>query len=850
MTKISTALHHLFTLLLILFCSGTVFGQGKISYVYPAGGQQGTTFDIVVSGNGVNGETKDVFVTGEGVKITFLSACFGDTRFTGPGQRPVFDYLFQKALNHCWPDRYPVPKELVRIENPKPEDPVYVPEKNILDGHPWCSFLKNETDPEVQKKMLQKIYYEYLSGKYDRQRPLRPFIFYRVEIDAQAKPGLREVRFFQKSGTQKLSAPFFFEVTPYHEVCEIEPNDSLAPPKKSPLGRWKYPYADLQLEPQTTPVVFNGQVNAGEWDFLPFKGIKGQKLVIGVKGRSIVPYMADAVPGWFSPMITLYGPDGKEIREENRFRFSTDPIMFFEVPEDGIYQIEIRDVIYRGREDFVYRLFVGEFPFVHSTSMLGTVKNSDIVDLKGWNLPTETIDLRKIRKSNKKTEKLFGVVEEDYWQVDFLNESWLPWPIRFANDSMNAYTEEYIREKAKEAGREKLVLKTPVLVDGVISEDNEEDLWYIKGSAGDKIVLEVVASQLGSPMEPGVELLAPDGKLLVRADDRAGAAGPNIGQETHHADPLTGYVLTESGEHAVRVYNVYGKGGPEYRYRLRISRPNPDFEVYATPSFINPGRGNSFQIKFDVIRKDGFNGPIKLYARSTQGLFTVDGNIQAGVNSQYSTVTTNSNFSELSPFYMLAEGNNGRKRIARLVIPCEDMEQAFIYHHAIPCHCFSIYKPGRSDLFFWPQEKEPMELSPDLTAKCVLFLPDLPEMDPKRAAKKPMIRQNLNHILEFTLKEPKGVILDKFEIREKDREVDLYIKLDKAADLWRKAPPKGNLIINYSAATKPQESAEKSKVKPYDRGPIPAIPYIITETPSKKSKEKSGDLSKRKRKSL
>lgn len=822
------------------------FGQGKISYIYPAGGQQGTTFEIVVSGNGVNAETRDVFVTGEGVTVTFLRACFSEPRFTGPGTRPVFDYLFQKAMNRCWPDKFREPKELIRIENPKPDDPVYVPEEKICDDFPWCSFLRSDTNLDLQKKMLQKIYYEYMTGKVERQRPLRPFIFYQVKIAPDAKPGLREFRFFQKKGTQKLSAPFFFEITPYREVLETEPNDSLALSIKGARGRWGYPYNELTRTAEETPVVFNGQVNAGEWDCHAFKAIKGQKLVLGVKGRSIVPYMADAVPGWFSPMITLFGPNGKEIKIENRFRFSTDPILFFEVPDDGIYQLEIRDVIYRGREDFVYRLFVGEIPFVFSTSTIGTVKNTDEVQLQGWNLPTETIDLRKVKKANKKDEKIFGEIEEDFWQVDSLGNVWLPWPLRFANDKMTAYNEEFIRAKAKESGREKIVLKTPVIIDGLLSQDGEEDVWFFKGDIGEKIVLEVVASQLGSPVEPGVELVNANGEILVRGDDRAGAAGPNIGQETHHADPLTGYSLTESGEYAVRVFNVYGKGGPEYRYRLRISRPKPDYEVFATPSFINPGQGNSFQVKIDVIRKDGFTGPIKLYAKSIDGLFTVDGDIQEGVSSQYSTVTANSNFKDLSPFYMLAASNVGKRTIARLVTPCEDMEQAFIYHHAIPCHSFSIYKPGRSDLFFWPEEKDPIELSPGTLVKCVLFLPDLPEPDPKKAQKKPVISQTLNHHLGFDLKEPKGVILEKFDVRENDRKVDLYFKLDQAGDLWRKAPPKGNLIVNLSATRKSKESGAQEKIKLNDRGPLPAIAYVISETPSKKIKKSSRSTKKTK----
>ena len=43
----------------------------------------------------------------------------------------------------------------------------------------------------------------------------------------------------------------------------------------------------------------------------------------------------------------------------------------YKIPEDGQYVIEIKDAIYRGRPDFVYRLAVGELPFVTSIFPLG-----------------------------------------------------------------------------------------------------------------------------------------------------------------------------------------------------------------------------------------------------------------------------------------------------------------------------------------------------------------------------------------------------------------------------------------------------------------------------------------------
>ena len=57
-----------------------------------------------------------------------------------------------------------------------------------------------------------------------------------------------------------------------------------------------------------------------------------------------------------------------------------------QVPEDGPYVIEIKDAISRGRPDFVYRIAIGELPFVTSIFPLGgRVDGQTTVEVKGHN---------------------------------------------------------------------------------------------------------------------------------------------------------------------------------------------------------------------------------------------------------------------------------------------------------------------------------------------------------------------------------------------------------------------------------------------------------------------------------
>ena len=118
-----------------------------------------------------------------------------------------------------------------------------------------------------------------------------------------------------------------------------------------------------------------------------FPARKGQRLVFSTQARHLIPYIADAVPGWFQPVLVLSDATGKEVAYNDDYRFKPDPTIFYEVPKDGDYVLSIYDGIYRGREDFVYRITAGELPFVTSIFPLGGKAGDRVaIGMKGWNL--------------------------------------------------------------------------------------------------------------------------------------------------------------------------------------------------------------------------------------------------------------------------------------------------------------------------------------------------------------------------------------------------------------------------------------------------------------------------------
>jgi hypothetical protein len=112
----------------------------------------------------------------------------------------------------------------------------------------------------------------------------------------------------------------------------------------------------------------------GETDAFRVKLAKGLRYSIKVSARELQPYVGDAVPGFFNPAVTVKTPDGKIVAKcDDTARFRPDPEFEFTPPDSGVYVIEIHDVLYRGRADFVYAVEVASDEVERAYEFKGTV---------------------------------------------------------------------------------------------------------------------------------------------------------------------------------------------------------------------------------------------------------------------------------------------------------------------------------------------------------------------------------------------------------------------------------------------------------------------------------------------
>ena len=268
------------------------------------------------------------------------------------------------------------------------------------------------------------------------------------------------------------------------------------------------------------------------------------ELVVVAAARELIPYLADAVPGWFQAALALYDAKGHELEHADHYLFHPDPVLHYEIPKDGEYVVEIRDSIYRGREDFVYRITLGELPYVTSIFPLGGPAGAQTtVELKGWNLPVTTLTLTN--------------TEPGIYPLSVRKEDRLSNHVPFAVDTLP----ECLEQEPNNSMAAAQPVTLPIIVNGRIDQPGDWDVFRFEGRAGDTIVAEVYARRLDSPLDSVLKLTDASGKQLAFNDDHE---DKGAGLDTHYADSYLTATLPADGAFYIHLGDAQHQGGPEY----------------------------------------------------------------------------------------------------------------------------------------------------------------------------------------------------------------------------------------------------------------------------------------------
>jgi len=748
-----------------------------LGYAYPAGGRQGTSFQITVGGQYLDNIGRITF-SGAGVEASKVE---GIKPMTEADVRVLRDRLTELSRDQ---------KELATRRE--------IAQIGRKLSRYMAAQLRRQTHPAISETVELQ-----------------------VTIAADAEPGLREMRLETGRG---VSNPLRFVVGRLPEFREQEPE------LVTDVQGWGIPlrYPATTTTDITLPATVNGQIvprepdalrygggfTPGDADRYRFQARKGQTLVIDASVRELIPYLADAVPGWFQATLTLYDAQGREVAFDDDYRFHPDPVLVFQVPEDGPYVVEIKDAISRGRPDFVYRIAIGELPFITGIFPLGGKGGEPtVVKVTGHNLPSDTITV----DGNENTVPVATPVGWDSVPTGLPSNT-----VPFAIDTLP----ELLEKEPNDAPSAAQPVTLPAIVNGRIDRPGDWDVFRFAGRAGQQVVAEVDARRLDSLMDSLLELTDAAGKRLAFNDDHADKADA---LKTHHADSLINVTLPADGTYCVRLGDAQHRGGAEYAYRLRISPPRPDFALRVVPSCINASSWRLTPVTVFALRQDGFDGEIALsFKDDPAGVLLIGGTVPAGQDRVRVTLSTAS-WAAVEPINLCLEGRatiNGEE-VVREAVAADDMMQAFFYRHLVPAEGLKLVLADsgrfRRD---GPRPLPPPEQRRNYQPQSAV-LSEQPVKIPAGGTAEVQLRGPWGGWGEVELElsdPPEGIVIDKLASQDRVLTITLRADAEKA-----KPPLRGNLIVNTFRTRK--ETNKEGKTREYRSfyGPLPAIPFEVVK---------------------
>ncbi len=766
-------------------------GTANMAYVYPAGGQAGTTFKVWVGGSNLQ-LVKSAVISGGGAEVKFIETDI-------PDKQNVINRL-RKEVEKLVLEEHPTSdvEELSRRVN------------QYFKDHPQYGQRRVQTVASIHTREISTD-------------ALADIACFEVTLKPDAKPGMRAFCVRSRDGASNV-LPFYINtlpelVTPLFRDIVKEDARQRATTRTMVLGttadqpRPYFPEEGEKFD-VTLPVIVNGQVTFAKPDNFFFEAKKGQQIVIAVWARALIPFISDAVPGWFQSTVTVLDSQGRMVAQCDDYYHDPDPMLCFNVPEDGKYCVQIADAVSRGREDFTYRMLIGEVPFAtHVYPPLVRKGQTAILSLRGWNLPVPTVSFTQ--QSEPQTQHGQRDLPDLHAQGIFQKE--LP---------LHISTVAATQTQTLQNGTVKIE-SLPAELAGIIDTPGRINRYQFDAKAGQTLLIETRARRLNLPTDTFLILKDEDGKPLAHADDFYDDDEALI---THHADARLTHTFEKDTTCTLEVSETQGRGGEDFSYVLSIGEPVPDFSLSTVPVTINAVAGKTTDFAVYAVRKNGFDGPIRLRGkRLPEGAKLSGAKIPAGASSISLTLTLPKETAEMNRAIVIEGvadfGEEPNPRLPRAAAPSELMMQAFYIWHRVPydTHRLLVRTPKSAAIPEWIANlvckpvKSPLPLKlPRAGGKVTL------EIGKTAPLKAPTT-------FDYSIKVgPDGLSIEAVRIENGVTYLDLAIDPSKTA----KAPD-GNLVITVRTKhLSPKKEAGKPPRVSYNYiDTIPAIPYVFDTPP-------------------
>jgi len=409
------------------------------------------------------------------------------------------------------------------------------------------------------EKVPLQIWADTSALKFEPAKAPNTFI---VKIPADAPLGPHLLRVYS---ADEVSTPRSFIISDQPETAETEPNDEFVKPQAV----------------KSLPALINAQLDkAGDIDCYAITLEAGQTLVASIQGRRL----GSAI----DPMLHLLDPTGTELAYAQD-GLGLDPLLVYKAEKAGTYIVRVSAFAYppaaevklAGGKDAVYRLSLTTGPFVRAAIPSGVIRGrKSTVHLTGYNLAADTFDV----------DATAALPTDGHLFIPIAGgESQLR--IELSDGPEIIHTLDSKPDQ---------LFNFPINISSLIAAPGAEDRFKFTAKKGDQLSFNIRAEAANSPLDAVLKLYDSSGKLIASNDDPPGPSH----------DPHLDWDAPQDGTFTVAITDLFGKGGPEYLYRLEIKRRLPEIQAAPDADAYLLAPGKTTPIKLQINRRNGHAAPL------------------------------------------------------------------------------------------------------------------------------------------------------------------------------------------------------------------------------------------------
>jgi hypothetical protein len=337
------------------------------------------------------------------------------------------------------------------------------------------------------------------------------------------------------------------------------------------------------------PCVVVGKVTAETNDYYKIAVAAGQRLSFEVLGRRL--------GGPIDPQLTLIdAKTGRELpggHSNDSPGLQTDCRLTYTFKTPGDVLVEVRDVSYRGGEDYLYRLRIGDFPCA-TTPLPMAAKRGTKATIQFAGPAVDGVAPVEVDVPNQP-----GV---DAVYVAPKNAAGLHgWPVCLAISDLDEKLEQEPNNEPAKANR----VPVPGAVTGRFETKGDIDHFVFSLKKGQRVLIDAHSGEFGSPTEV----------YMVLRD----AKGAQVGATNPANPPRIDFNPPEDGDFTLSIEHLLYSFGPAETYRVTIVPYQPGFDLNVLLDRFEVAQDGSVNIPVTVVRRD-YTGPIELSVVGPAGL--------------------------------------------------------------------------------------------------------------------------------------------------------------------------------------------------------------------------------------